>query len=121
MHPWVEITLYLPATLLTPQAKGYLRVVNELRTRYLSVTGSFVPGEYDQLPTVARYVITADGPVVARTEMVFTIRLPGSLDDPGLIARLKEMRELVENIYKEAGAVDEEVLCTVRQVYELPR
>jgi hypothetical protein len=121
MQPWVEFTFYLPNSLLTPQAKAYLRAADELRSRFLTLGASFVPSENDLVSTVSRYAMSADGPVVARTEVVFTIRVAGSLEDQGLVARLKATRQLVEDIYKEAGAANEEILCMVRQVYELPR
>jgi hypothetical protein len=122
MEQVIAVQIHLPIS-TADEMRAFLRAADALHGRYTSISGAFTPAKGDELPTVMRYEIAGDGALLPRREAVYTVHTPGNIEGAAAAARVAEIQKMVEGIYKEAGAPQQEIFMLVHQAYRprLPR
>lgn len=124
MEPWVSILFSLPVA--SPrESAAYKKALDFLVGQNPDIEGrSYHTSKGDELPTVHRYRYVEDHPgpgYLNAREALFTMCIAGSIDDAAVRAKIEQIRERLEKIYSEKGAPQDEIICTIQQIYRLKK
>jgi hypothetical protein len=118
MEPWVAATFHLPMT-GPMETVAAVRACDDLLSRFSS--GFTSEEDLTQLPAGMRNAWSEEQQTyLRRREFLFTVQLPGTLDDEGLRARLRDTRSRLSKMYADCRAPQlDGIRCTVQQIHQL--